>query len=84
MKFAVGNIEEVTWFFQRHNDVWSAEKKHIPETIKKLQDAGMFQQFLADHSTVTEDGEAYVDMDEVFDTLYLESDEVLKEYIKGG
>ena len=84
MKFAVSNIEEVTWFASRFDGDWSDTKKHVPETIAKLEDSGMLDQFLLDHSTVGEDGETYVDMDSVFDELCLESDEVLKTYIKGG
>lgn len=59
-------------------------QKHVPETIAKLEDSGMLDQFLRDHSTVGEDGETYVDMDSVFDELYLEPDKLLKKYTKGG
>lgn len=83
IKYAVENFDEIKWFSAPPGD-WYKQKRFIPETIQKLRDAGVIDEFLLDHSTTTEDGDVIVDMEEVYETLRHESDEVLKRYIKGA
>lgn len=80
MKFVLSNINEVTWFNRRNDDDWADETKCVQETIRKLMDAGKWEEFLGDESYNGSDMR-YVDMDEIWDRLRLESDEVLAKYI---
>ena len=81
IRYAVEKIDEIKWFNDPPEN-WNEQKRFIPETIQKLRDAGALDEFLLDHATTTEDGDKIVDMEEVYETLRHESDEVLKEYIK--
>lgn len=82
VKYAVNDLDEIAWF-RDPVDSWCEEKRHIPETIAKLEEAGVLDEFLNDHSTYTDDGDTVVDMEDVYNTLCLESDEVIKDYIGG-
>ena len=81
IKYAVEDVNEINWFSDPP-EKWDEQKRFIPETIQKLRDAGVLDEFLLDHATTTEDGDMIVDMEEVYEELRHESDEVLKQYIK--
>lgn len=80
IRYAVENVDEIKWFSDPPEN-WNAQKRFIPETIQKLRDAGVIDEFLMDHSTTTEDGDVIVDMEEVYEELRHESDAVLKRYV---
>lgn len=80
IKYAVDDVDEITWFSDPP-EKWAEEKRFIPETIQKLRDAGVIDEFLLDHSHHTEGGDVIVDMQEVYEELRHESDSVLREYL---
>ena len=83
IKYAVENVDEIKWFSDPPEN-WDEQKRFIPETIQKLRDAGKLDEFLLDHAIGANEGtDVIVDMEEVYETLRHESDEVLERYIKG-
>lgn len=82
IKYAVENYDEIKWFSAPPGG-WDKQKRFIPETIQKLKDAGVIDEFLLDHSTTTEDGDTIIDMESVYEELRHNSDEVLERYLPG-
>ena len=80
IRYAVDYVDEIKWFSDPPES-WAEENRFIPETIQKLRDAGVLDEFLLDHSHQTEDGDVIVDMQEVYEELRHESDSVLREYL---
>ena len=83
IKYAVEDVNEIKWFSDPP-EKWDEQKRFIPETIQKLRDAGKLEDFLLDHGIRSNEGaDVIVDMEEVYETLRHESDEVIKVYIEG-
>lgn len=82
IRYAVVNLKEIGWF-NDPPEKWNEQKRFIPETIQKLQDAGVIDDFLFDHSIATEDGDTIIDMESVYEELRHNSDEVLERYLPG-
>ena len=86
IKYAVENVDEIKWFNDPPEN-WNEQKRFIPETIQKLRDAGKLDEFLLDHAIQVfvgndEGTDMIVDMEEVYEELRHNSDEILKMYIK--